>query len=84
MINKSEAIALAHKYHAQQFLPANQVTDTFPTGTCYWTLKGGQEDYWYVPVPEMAQRAPQTGGKAFYFAVSKWPGEVSVLVFGGE
>ncbi len=84
MINKAEAITLAHKYYARQFLPANQVTDTFPTGTCYWTLKGGQEDYWYVPVPEMAQRIPQTGGEASYFAVSKKTRKVSVLVFGGE
>ncbi len=62
----------------------NQITDTFPTGSCYWALKGGREDYWYVPVPEIAQRPWKTGGEFSYFAVSKKTGEVLKLVFGGE
>ena len=84
MINKHEAIALAHQHHSRQFSPADQVTDTFPTGSCYWALKGDREDYWYVPVPEAAQGPWQTGGWNSYFAVSKETGEISVLEFGGE
>lgn len=59
MITKHEAIALAKDYHARQFLPAGLVTDTFPTGSCYWALKGDREDYWYVPVPEVTQKPVQ-------------------------
>ncbi|NOR11587.1 MAG: hypothetical protein GQ541_08875, partial [Desulfovibrionaceae bacterium] len=64
--------------------PANQTTDTFLSGSCYWALKGNREDYWYVPVQEMAQRPWQTGGEASYFAASKETEKLSVMEFGGE
>ena len=84
MINKNKAIELIRDYHSRQFPPADQVTDTFPTGSCYWALKGGRDDYWYVPVPDVTQRPLQTGGWNSYLAISKVTGKMSVLEFGGE
>ena len=86
MIIKHKATALARQYHTSQFLSADQVADIFPSGSCYWGLKGGQEDYCYV-VPwcqEIAQKPLQTGGWNSYYAVPKETGDVSVLMFGGE